>query len=210
MRTRLILLIVLVDAAIVLLTPTTALAAMFATLSSTHARSGDSVLLLTDDQKGKWTYEGLSSENGQPIYLSPTTSDPVTACGGPKSQMVGRLQWRGNAAGVSFIVPNLAQADYWLFMETNGQCWRVAGLVGRLAEPLVLSIGTTPADNQDLAKRWTVDSLPTPKQSTPTALPLKHTSPQASLWFGLAGGSVLLLIALLVLALRLRARSSRT
>ena len=208
MRTRLILLTVLVTGAIILLTPATALAAMIATLSSTHARSGDSVLLLTDDQKGKWIYEGLSSEDRQPIYLSPTAQNPADACGGAGSQMVGRLQWRGNAAGVSFIVPNLPLADYWLFMETNGQCWRVAGLVGRLAEPLVLSIGTTPADNQDLAKRWTVDSLPPPKQSTPTALPLRQTSPQASLGFALAGGSVLLLIALLALALRLRARSS--
>lgn len=201
MRTRLILLTVLVIGAIILVTPATALAAMMATLSSTHARSGDSVLLLTDDQKGKWTYEGLSSENGQPIYLSPTARNPADACGGAGTQMVGRLQWRGNAAGVSFIVPNLPQADYWLFMETNGQCWRIGQAVGRLAEPIVLSIGTIPADNQDIAKSWTVDSLPATKRS---ASPAPASSGVALRWLGIAGSGVLLLLAAGLLVLRMR------
>jgi hypothetical protein len=203
MRKRLIWLAVLVAAAIVLVTPTTALAAMIATLSSTHAQPGDSVLLLTDDQNGSWTYEGLSSENRQPIYLSPTTSDPATACGSRTSQMVGRLEWRGNSAGVSFIVPNLPAAEYWLFMETNGQCWRVAGLVGRLAEPLVLSIGTTPADNQDVAKHWTVASLPLPKQSATAPPGLKQTS-SGPPWLAIAGGCLLVLVAAVTVARRAR------
>jgi hypothetical protein len=203
MRKRLICLAVLVAAAIVLVTPTTALAAMIATLSSTHAQPGDSVLLLTDDQNGSWTYEGLSSENRQPIYLSPTTSDPATACGSPTSQMVGRLQWRGNAAGVSFIVPNLPAADYWLFMETNGQCWRVAGLLGRLAAPLVLSIGTTPADNQDVAKHWTVTSLPLPKQSATAPPGLKQTS-SGPPWLPIAVGGLLVFVAAVTVARRAR------
>jgi hypothetical protein len=203
MRKRLICLAVLVAAAIVLVTPTTALAAMIATLSSTYAQPGDSVLLLTDDQKGSWTYEGLSSENRQPIYLSPTTSDPATACGSPTSQMVGRLQWRGNSAGVSFIVPNLQAADYWLFMETNGQCWRVAGLVGRLAAPLVLSIGTTPADNQDVAKHWTVASLPLPKQSATISPGLKQTSAGPP-WLAIAAGGLLVFVAAVAVARRAR------
>jgi hypothetical protein len=201
MRWRLIFVAVLVVAVILALTPIGALAAMIATLSSTHARPGDSVLLLTDDQKGTWTYEGLSSENRQPIYLSPTTSAPAAACGSLTSQMVGSLHWRGNAAGVTFIVPNIPLGDYWLFMETRGQCWRIGGLVGRLAGPLVLSIGTVPADNQDLAKRWTVNSLVPPKRSDPQS--------SATPWLAIIGGSALLLIALLVVALRLRERSSR-
>jgi hypothetical protein len=194
---------VLVAAAIVLVTPTTALAAMIATLSSTHARPGDSVLLLTDDQNGTWTYEGLSSENRQPIYLAPITGKPADACGGAGSLMVGRLQWRGNAAGVSFIVPNLPAADYWLFMETNGQCWRVAGLVGRLAAPLVLSIGTTPADNQDVAKHWTVASLPLPKQSATAPPGLKQTS-SGPPWLAIAVGGLLVLVGAVAVARRAR------
>jgi hypothetical protein len=194
---------VLVAAAIVLVTPTTALAAMIATLSSTHARPGDSVLLLTDDQKGTWTYEGLSSENRQPIYLSPTTSEPGTACGAPTSSMVGRLQWRGNAAGLAFVIPNLPLADYWLFMETHGQCWRVAGPIGRLVEPLVLSIGTTPADNQDIAKRWTVDSLRAPKQSS-TAPPGLRQASSGPPWLAIAVGGLLVFVAAVAVARRAR------
>jgi hypothetical protein len=87
-------------------------------------------------------------------------------------------------------------------METNGQCWRVAGLVGRLAAPLVLSIGTTPADNQHIAKRWTVNSLVPPKRSDPKS--------SATPWLAIIGGSALLMIALLVLALRLRNPSRGT
>jgi hypothetical protein len=195
---RLICLAVLVDAAIILLTPTTALAAMHATLSSTHARPGDSVLLLTDDHNGTWTYDGLSSENQQPIYLAPTTGDWANACGGAGSQMVGRLHWRGNAAGVSFIIPSLPLTDYWLFMETQGQCWRIVGLVGELAGPLVLSIGTVSADNQELAGRWTVDSLPVPKR--PATAPPGLAPP----WLAIAVGGLLVFVAAVALARRAR------
>jgi hypothetical protein len=204
MRKRLIFLAVLVAAALVLLTPMSALAAMNATLSSTHARPGDSVLLLTDDLKGTWQYEGLSTENRQPIHLAPITGSWADACGGAGSQMVGRLQWRGNAAGVTFIVPNLPLADYWLFMETNSQCWRVGGVVGRLSEPLVLSVGTIPAENQDVAKRWTVDSLPPPKQSLATPKPLAEHSSPVKTWIGVAG--VLVLVAVALIASRFRER----
>jgi len=204
MRKPLIFVVVL---AVVVLTPISALAAMDATLSSTHARPGDFVLLLTDDHKGTWHYDGLSAESNQAIYLAATTSDAAQACTGPGSQTVGRLQWRGNAAGLTFQVPSLPPADYWLFMETHAQCWRVAGQTGGLHSPLILTIGTVPADNEDVAKRWTVDSLPVPKRSVPQPSPV----PQASPWLPIAGG-VLGFLALLVLAVglnRLR-RSSRT
>ena len=154
-------------AAIALATPINALAAMDATLSSSHARPGDTVLLLTDDHGGTGNYQGLAAENHQPIYLAPTTGDFAQACGGPASQAVGRLEWRGNAGGVAFVVPTLQLADYWLFMETSSQCWRIGSTTGIL----VLSVGNTPADNQDAAARWTADSLgpppsPTTQQST--------------------------------------------
>lgn len=200
MRWTLIFLVVLV---IVLVTPITALAAMNATLSSSHARPGDSVLLLTDDHNGKWRYEGLSAENQQPIYLAPTTGSWADACGGPGSQMVGTLQWRGNAAGLAFMVPRLPPADYWVFMKTHEQCWRVAGALGQLSAPLVLSVGNSPAENQDLATRWTVDSLPIPPKrsvSHPATVP----------WLALAGGGVLLLLALSTLALHLRRLGTRS
>jgi hypothetical protein len=197
MRSRLICVVVVGVGAIVLLSPISALAAMLATLSSSHARPGDYVLLLTDDHRGTWSYAGLSAEHSQAIHLAPTTTDPAQACGGPGSQMIGKLQWRGNGAGLAFIVPNLPLADYWLFMETQSQCWRVGGAVGQLAAPLVLSIGTTPADNQDVARRWTVDSLATPK---PLA---EHSSPGPT-WLGIAG--VLLLVAIVFVASRFRQR----
>jgi hypothetical protein len=206
MRKRLIFVAVLVVAAIVLLTPTSTLAAMFATLSSPHGRPGDSVLLLSDDHRGTATYAGLSEENHQPIYLAPTTSDPATACGGPTSQMVGMLQWRGNAAGLVFVIPNGPLTDYWLFMATQGQCWRLAAN----GEPLLLTIGTTPADNQEVARRWTVDSLSQPQQSRSKPSPAPQSYPQASPWFVIAGVGVLALLGLLALLSRVRTHSGRT
>jgi MYXO-CTERM domain-containing protein len=179
----------------VLLNAVNALAAMDATLSSSHARPGDSVLLLTEDHKGTWTYDLLSSENHQGIYLSPTTGDWGDACGAAGSQMVGRLQWRGNAGGLAFIVPSLPPANYWLFMETSGQCWRVGG-VTQTNGPLVLSIGNTAADNQDVATRWTVDSLPAPKQGVahPSSAPSSSSSTPTP-WFSIIGAGALALLA---------------
>src|SRR5258708_4858167 len=126
MRKRLILVAVLLVAAIVVLTPITALAAMYATISSDHARPGDSVLVLSEDFHGASDYTGLSDENHQAIYLAPTTSPPAAACGGPSSHMVERLHSRGNAAARAFIVPNIELEDYWLFMEARRQCCRLA------------------------------------------------------------------------------------
>jgi len=140
-RTRLA--VVVLAATMFVATPIMAFAAMDATLSSSHARPGDSVLLLTDDHNGTWNYDGLSSEGHQQIYLASTTGNPAEACGGPNSQMVGRLEWRRNAGGVVFVVPNLPFADYWLFMETSGQCRRIAGGSGASHAILVLSIGNT-------------------------------------------------------------------
>jgi hypothetical protein len=182
--------------ALVLLTPSGALAAMDATLSSTHARPGDSVLLLTEDYKGTWTYDGLSAENHQSIYLAPTTGAWADACGDVGSQRIGRLQWRGNTAGLSFVVPSLPLADYWLFMETSGQCWRIAGQQGGAHQPLVLSLGSTPADNQNVAAAWTIDSLPLPKQSTSQPAPASSSSGSTTPWLVLIGGTALLLLAL--------------
>jgi hypothetical protein len=149
--------------------PIDAFAAMDATLSSGHARSGDTVLLLTDDHGGTGNYQGLAAENHQPIYLAPTTGDFAQSCGGPSSRQVGQLDWRGNGGGLAFVTPSLATGDYWLFMKTSGQCWRIGGTSGIL----VLSIGTIPADNQDAAARWRPDAL-APSPRTP-AQPVAST-----------------------------------
>lgn len=203
MRRVLIFVALLLDAAMLLLTPMSALAAMDATLSSSHARPGDHVLLLTEDYRGTWNYDGLSAESHQAIYLAATTSDPAQACSGPGTQMVGRLQWRGNAAGLSFIVPTVAFADYWVFMNTHQQCWRIGYQPGGLHQPLILTVGTSPADNQDVAKRWTAESLLPPKR----AVPQSSSTPMLAITIS----SVLLLVALSLLALqlnRIRKRSS--
>lgn len=170
---------------------------MDATLSSSHARPGDIVLLLTDDHTGTWNYTGLSSEDHQHIYLAPATGNPAEACGGPSSQLVGRLEWRGNAGGVVFTVPSLPSGYYSLFMETAGQCWRIAGGTGAGRGPLVLSIGNLPADNQEAAARWTADSLapsppPVPRQ------PLTPPTGSSSLmpWLGIVGGCAVLLLVI--------------
>ncbi len=168
---------------------------MDATLSSDHARPGDLVLLLTDDNKGAMTYEALSLENHQNIYLAPVTGDWGNACGGAGSQIVGKLRWRGNSGGLAFMVPNLPQADYWLSMQTTGQCWRIVHRIGRLSGPLVLSIGQSPAENQQLAANWTVESLPMPKPSS--AKPVAISSPGlTSAWLVILGGCAVLLFAL--------------
>jgi hypothetical protein len=208
MRKALIFVAVLVGTAMILLTPTSALAAMLATLSSTHGRPGDWVLLLSDDDQGRATYAGLSEENHQPIFLAPTTSDPAAACGGPNSQPVGMLQWRGEAAGLAFVIPNRPLADYWLFMATGGECWRL-GVDG---EPLILTIGTSSAENQEVAKHWTVDSLPQPQQSaskpSPSATPGSY--PPVWPWLIAASVSALVLVALFAVLRRPRTPSGRT
>src|SRR2546423_40266 len=138
--------------AMVLETAAPAFAAMDATLSSDHGRPGDAVLLMSDDHNGRGTYWGLSTENHQSIFLAPIGADPAKGCSGPDGRMLGHLEWRGNAGGVSFLVPSLPFGDYWFFMLTSGQCWRIAGIIGtgRTAshQILVLSVGSVPADNQ--------------------------------------------------------------
>jgi hypothetical protein len=199
--------VVVLTGAMVLATPMTAFAEMDAALSSSHARPGDTILLLTDDHKGTSNYKLLSSEDHQRIYLAPTTGNPAEACGGPGSQMVGSLEWRGNAGGVVFVVPSLPFADYWLFMETSGQCWRIAGGTGASSEILVLSIGNTPADNQDTAKRWTVNSLgPPPRPVSQQSRTSPSSSPSALPWLGIVSGCALVLLLISVVWRKARAR----
>ncbi len=205
-RTRIA--VVVLAATMFVATPLTAFAAMDAMLSSSHARPGDSVLLLTDDHKGTWNYKLLSSEGYQQIYLAPTTGNPAEACGGPNSQMVGSLEWRRNAGGVVFVVPNLPVADYWLFMETSGQCWRIVGGSGASHAILVLSIGNTPADNQEAARLWTVDSLalspgPVPQQLRTSTSPSLSTLP----WLPVAGGCAFVLLLISVVWRRAHAKN---
>jgi hypothetical protein len=191
----------------VLATPITAFAAMDATLSSGHARPGDMVLLLTDDHNRSASYQGLATENHQPIYLAPTAVDFMQACDGPASQPVGRLEWRGNAGGVVFVVPSLPFADYWLFMKTSGQCWRIASTTGASREVLVLTIGSTPADNQDVAGRWTVDSLaPSPGPVSQQSRTSPTSGPPALMWLGLVGVCAVVLLAIFVVIWKVRAR----
>jgi hypothetical protein len=148
----------------VVMTSTNAYAAMDATLSSDHARPSDWVLLLTDDHNGRSTYQDLSSEGIQPIYLAAVTGDFSAACGGP---VVARLAWRTNRGGVAFRVPGLQFGSYFLFMQTHGQCWRIGGLAAGTHGPLVLTIGGVSADNQDVAANWSVESLgPTEPQTS--------------------------------------------
>jgi hypothetical protein len=141
----------------------TAYAAMEATLSSDHARAGDWVLILTDDNNGRANYGDLSAEGKQPIYLAPVTDDPTVGCGGAGSNMVGRLAWRGNRGGVAFRVPSLPLGSYYLFMDTHAQCWRIGGTLADTHGPLVLTIGTVAAENQDVAMNWSVESLGPPQ-----------------------------------------------
>jgi hypothetical protein len=203
--------VVVLTAAVVLVTPITAFAAMDATLSSSHARPGDTILLLTDDHKGTWNYKLLSTEDHQRIYLAPTSGNPAEACGGPGSQTVGGLEWRGNAAGVAFVVPSLPFADYWLFMQTSGQCWRLAGGTGASMAILVLSIGNTAADNQDVAARWTADSLGPPPRPVSRASRTALTSgPSAVTWLGIVGGCALLLVVIWVVLRKARASKPAT
>ena len=149
-----------------LMSSSTVFAAMDATLSSDHARAGDWVLLLTDDHGGRGTYEGLSAEGSQPIYLAPTAGEASVGCGGARSKTVGQLEWRGNRGGVAFQVPSLQAGTYYIFMKTNNQCWRIGGRVGGGHAPLVLGIGNNAAQNQDIAASWRVDSLTSPSPPT--------------------------------------------
>jgi hypothetical protein len=187
MRRKLILKVVLGATAMLLLTPVTAVAAMDATLSSAHARPGDSVLLLTDDHNGAGNYGSLASENHQSIYLASTTAAgnwSADGCTGAGYQMVGQLQWRGNAGGLALSVPSVPPGDYWLFMKTHEQCWRIGGSNQGDHGPLVLSVGNTPADNQDVATRWTPS--PAPSSGRSGGIP----------WMTVIGAGVLALLTL--------------
>ena len=73
--------------------------------------------------------------------------------------MVARLAWRGNRGGVAFRVLALQPGSYFLFIQTRGQCWRIGGMVAGTEGPLMLTIGSTPADNQDTAAKWSIESL---------------------------------------------------
>jgi hypothetical protein len=149
------------------MTAVPAYAAMDATLSSNHARPGDWILLLSDDHGSSWNYDDLSSEDREPIYLTPVAvgTDFSAACGGSGGLQIGRFAWRRNHAGLAFVVPDLPLGDYYVFMKTRGQCWRVAGTVNGAHGPLVLTIGDVSADNQTTAAAWAPDSLgPTAQQ----------------------------------------------
>lgn len=194
---------------IIAATPMNAFAAMDATLSSTHARSGDAVLLLTEDHSGTWDYSSLSTENNQRIYLALVTAAyPTGVCDGPAGRLVGELQWRGNAGGVAFMVPSLSTGDYWLFMQTRGQCWRIAGTTAGGHGPLVLSIGIIPANNQEAARRWTADSLgPSPRPAAPLPANSPAYSRAAPSWLGMVVLlAVSVLLATAVTWLKVRAR----
>ncbi len=183
----------------VLMTSTKSFAAMDATLSSDHARPNDWVLLLTDDNNGRSIYQDLSSEGLQPIYLASVTGDFSAACGGP---VVARLAWRGNRGGVAFRVPGLQFGSYFLFMQTHGQCWRIRGTVASNHGPLVLTIGDAPADNQDVAAKWRIDSLGPP---SPPGIQVPGRSSGLSL--AIAGAIALVGLAVVSAAwLRIRRR----
>jgi hypothetical protein len=177
----------------VLMGSLTAYAAMDATLSSDHARPGDWILLLTDDNSGRAIYGDLSAEGNQPIYLAPVTNDPTAGCGGVGSNMVGLLAWRGNRGGVAFRAPSLPARNYYLFIDTHSQCWRIGGTVSGIHGPLVLAIGSIAAVNQDVAANWSVESLGPPQQQ-PSQQPGQLVAAPASV------GQRLLVIGAIVLA----------
>ncbi len=181
-----------------LMSSVTAYAAMYATLSSDHARPGDWVLLLTDDDKGRATYGILSAEGNQPIYLALVSNDPAAGCGGVGSNMVGRLAWRGNRGGVAFQAPSLPARSYYLFMNTQSQCWRI-GPASASYGPLVLAIGSISAVNQDVAANWSVDSLGPPQQQ-PSLRPTQQVAPSAPLGQRILIAGAILIVAVLVLA----------
>ncbi|MFI5284203.1 MAG: hypothetical protein ACHQ0J_13890 [Candidatus Dormibacterales bacterium] len=184
-----------IAAVAVLMGTVTAYAAMDATLSSDHARPGDWVLLLTDDNNGKAIYDDLSAEGNQLIYLAPTAGEFTAGCGGSGAKMVGRLAWRGNRGGVAFRVPTLPLGTYYLFMETHAQCWRIAGTVSGTHGPLVLAIGNVVADNQNGAATWSVDSLGPPQQQGPSQQPAHQPVTSAPI------GQQLLVVAIVIVAL---------
>lgn len=189
---------------LLVLTSMPVFAAMDATLSSDHARVGDQVLLLSDDHKGVALYWELSSENHQHLYLGPTTITASDQGCGAAGTAVGQLEWRGNASGLSFTVPPLPDGDYWLFMETSGQCWRLGGGNAGTGHVLGLRIGSVPADNQEMAKEWTPDQLGPPASQPsphPRARGLKaaqSSSAQSVPWAAIAlfGSVILMLVAI--------------
>jgi hypothetical protein len=197
-RLRRVVTAAVVAGVVAVISSVTVYAAMDATLSSDHGRVGDWVLLLTDDHSGTWNYEGLSSEGNQLIYLASVSGDPAAGCGGTGTETIGHLAWRQNRAGLAFQVPSLQVGTYNLFMATRGQCWRIAGLVAGTRGPLVLTIGTVAAQNQNVAMNWSVESLGPaqhPRSQAPVPLPL----------FPIIVGAIFV-VALLAAAVLLRRR----
>jgi len=187
-----------------------AFAAMDATLSSDHARPGDKLLLLTADHNGTWNYESLASENQQSIYLASVTASPRKHAVDRAVQSLDASSGEATQEASGSLYPAFPLAEYWVFMETFGQCWRIAEPKGRTNDVIVLTIGSTPADNQEAAAAWTLDSLPRP---SPPALPKPHIQAAAGAsvgiwWLWIVGACALLLV--LLTASRRALRSTKT
>jgi hypothetical protein len=128
-----------------------ALAAIDATLSTTAARPGESVVLASDDHGHPYAYGDLAASGPESVYLvSASDLDKEIArygfqrCPAPEQHYLGKLTWVGDSGTLSFKVPNVSSGDYYfelLVPYSSPQCWRVGGGSG----PLVLAVRATTA-----------------------------------------------------------------
>lgn len=170
---RRVLLALVLATGTVLISPNSVLAAMDAQLSSSYGRVGDEIRLTTDDNGGRADYSGLSSIGPEPIYLYPAGLDPPSGqCGAGSAVQVGILTWSHGQGTLAFHIPPVAFGNYFLLMQVENQCWRVAGqLPSHVHGPLILSVGDIPAPITS-ASAPTSPVVPTPsghgQQSEPS------------------------------------------
>jgi len=165
--------VLLTTAAVMALSPLVADAAVDATLSSDHARPRDHLLLLTDNHGGAWDYSALILQGPHDVFMAPTTSDPGVDCGGPDSIAIGQLVWRGSKGGVAFDAPLVTSGDYWFFLLTDHECWRIGTPDRKASRIMTLRIGTDSAIHQDLAASWARrPNSQVPRQAYPAPVPI--------------------------------------
>ena len=120
--------------------PTTVLAAILATLSSTSGRPGDHIVLSTVGNPQ--AYDNLSKST-QPIYLISTADhDQLIAkfhgnvCATAPQRLLGQLTWQGGVGSLTFTIPDMKNSDYYFLIDVgegaSPSCWRMGGLVGGL------------------------------------------------------------------------------
>lgn len=182
------------------LLPLPAFAAVAAKLSPSSASPGSRVVLTTVDVGNGSAYKAtLARQKGQAVFLIATTRYRETSCGDPDSYLVGHLTWKGDVGVVTFTLPTMPYGSYYVFIQVDSQCWRVAE--GNRDVPLVLTVTDEP-----LAVEPSVLPTGTRHEGNATGR-IQSFTPYVGLALGLALAIALAVCGLVIVMVRRRGAS---